>query len=120
MASLKTDLRALEFDSLRTSEGVTGNLTLYQATATGYTLLATISGGWFAQRERDQIEGMQFLAVRVAETSTNLALITSSIEDKSASVGIMSKRYKLKSLLPPMDDPRLWLFQCDPTGESLS
>lgn len=119
-ATLKTDLRAAEFDSLRITEGISGNLTLYKVTSTGYTLLDTISAGWFAQRERDQIEGTQFLAVRVVETDANLAKITATVDDQVAAVGIMSKRYKLKSKVDPFDDPRLWLFQCDPTGETLS
>lgn len=119
MASLKTGLRAAQFDYLRTSEAITGNLTLYQATATGYTLLATISDGWFAQRERDQIEGTQFYAVRVAETDANLALITSTVNKRIAACGVMGFRYKVKSKVDPTEDPRVWIFQCDPIGETV-
>jgi hypothetical protein len=119
MASIKTNLRASQYDSLRESCGITGNLTLYRATATGYTLLTTVTAGWFSQRERDQIEGTQFLAVRIAETDANLAQMISTVVKGVAAVGIMSLRYKTKAKVDPMEDPRLWLFQCDPTGEAI-
>ena len=118
MATIKTDLRALQFDSLRTTEAITGNLTLYQATATGYTLLDTITGGWFAQREKDLVDGAQYFAVRVAETDANLALITSTVNKRIAACGVMGLRYKVKVKVDPTEDPRVWIFQCDPTGET--
>lgn len=120
MATLKTDLRAAQFDSLRTSEGITGNLTLYRATSTAYTLLATISAGWFAQRERDQLDGAQYMVIRIAGTTANLALITSTVNSGIASAGFMSNRYKVKGKIDPTEDPRVWILQCDPTGEALS
>lgn len=119
MATLKTDLRAAQFDWLRTSEGITGSLVLYRATVTGYTTLATISAGWFGQRERDQLDGAQFFVVRIAETTANLTLITSTINDGVAAAGVMGLRYKVKGKIDPIEDPRVWIFQCDPTGETV-
>lgn len=120
MATLKTDLRAAQFDSLRTSEGITGSLTLYRATATGYALLATLTAGWFAQREADQLEGAQYMVIRIAETDANLALITSTINKGIAAAGVMNNRYKIKGKIDPAEDPRVWILRCDPTGEALS
>lgn len=119
MATLKTDARAANFDALRLSQAITGNLTLYAASATGYTLLATITASWFPQIEEDRIDGTQFLAVRVVETDANLALITGAINERIAAVGFMSKRYKVRAKHDPLEDPRLWKFQCDPTGEAV-
>lgn len=118
-ASLKTVLRAGQFDSLRESEAITGSLTLYRATATGYTLLATIETGWFGQRERNETTGEQFMAVRIAETDENFELITSTINLGIAAIGMMSRRYKARGKIDPMEDPRVWIIQCDPTGETV-
>lgn len=118
MATTRTDLRAAQYDFLRITEGITGNLVLASATATGYTSLATITAGWFAQTEEDRIDGTQYLAIRIAETDANLALITSTISNQVAALTMMSRRYKLRAKHDPMEDPRVWKFQCDPTGEA--
>ena len=120
MASLKTDLRAEQFNALRESQGITGNLSLYGATAIGYERLAIVLDGWFAQRERDQLDGAQFMAVRIAETDANLVLVTSDVSKGIAAAEYMGSRYKVKGKIDPIEDPRIWIFQCDPTGESLS
>lgn len=120
MASLKTQTRAAQFNSMRQTEGITGELALYAVSATGYSLLALISDGWFAQKETDRVDGTQFLAVRIAETDANLALLTESVVRTVASVGIGSRRYKNNSKVDPLEDPRLWLLKCEPTGEVVS
>lgn len=118
MATLKANLRAAQFDSLRRTEGISGDLALYQATATDYTALAVITGGWFVQRERDAISGDQFLAVRVVMTDANAALLATTSTQMAAAV-IMGSRYKIKAKVAPLGDPAIWMLQCDPTGEPL-
>src|SRR5262245_45360738 len=117
-ASLKTKARAAQFDSLRSTTGITGNLTLYSVSATGYPLIATLSAGWYAQHETNQIDGTQCLAVRVAETDANLGIMTATVVKTIAAIGINSLRHKVNSKVDPLEDPRLWLLRCEPTGES--
>ncbi len=118
MASLKTKARAAQFDSLRITNAITGNLTLYSVSATGYSLIATITSAWFAQHETDRIDGTQFLAVRIVETDTNLGIMTATVVRTIAAVGINGLRYKNNSKINPLEDPRLWLLRCEPTGET--
>lgn len=122
--TIKTQLRATQFDALRESQGTIGNLTLYRATATGYALLETITEGWFSEREahrnQDELQGAQFYVVRIAETKKNLRLITAAIAKQVVAVGVMSRRFKASAKIEPMGDPRFWQFQCDPTGEAIT
>lgn len=118
MGTLKTGLRAAQYDSLRASEGITGDLIIQKATATGYDSFVPITRGWFAQRERDQISGDQFLAVRVVMTDPNVELLTATITNAMSACAVQGLRYKIKSKVAPLGDPAVWTLLCDPTGET--
>lgn len=119
-ASLDTLDEAAQYDAERTMAGFPNELFLYGATPeTGLQALTAnpISSGWFPQRERDQIEGTQFLAVRIAETDENLAVLTPLIMSQVAALGIAGLRYKIKDKIDPFEEPRVWMMKCSPTGE---
>lgn len=118
MGTLKTGLRAAQYDSLRRSTGIIGDLTIHKAIATGYESQVTITAGWFAQRERDNISGEQFLAVRIVMTNQNVELLTTGITNAMAACAVQGLRYKIKSKVAPLGDPGVWTLLCDPTGEA--
>ena len=118
MASLLTNLRANQLNSLRTTQGIPGSLSLHSVSATGYTEIATIESGWFAQRETDQIDGTQFLAARIVETDINLELLTAAAQTVAA-IAFNGFRYKCNSTIAPLEEPRVWMLRCEPTGEAV-
>jgi hypothetical protein len=118
-ATLKTQLRAVQFDALRSSEGITGDLTLYKTGTAGYELLATIQSGWFAQRERDSFEGLEFMTVRVEMTDDNGNILSADVTTYVSTVAFMGRRFAVKQRAVPFGDPAEWVFRCDPTGEEL-
>jgi hypothetical protein len=121
-ASLKTQLRAVQYDSLRASEGITGNLTLYKTGANGYELLSTITTGWFAQRERDSFEGVEYMTVRIEMTDENdflLNVFAVDVTNYVSAVGFMGRVFAVRQRAVPFGDPAEWVFRCDPTGEAI-
>lgn len=118
-ASLTTQVRAAQWDSLRESQGVTGNLTLYKTDTNGYTLLATITSGWWTQDERDTIEGTRTKVVKVALTDENAAVLIPAVTGHVSAVTFMGLRFAVHHRAAPFGDPSQWVFRCDPTGETV-
>lgn len=114
MASEATRAAAQNFDTCRRLAGITGNLALVQATATGYTALVTITAGWDLARKRNPETGAQLLCVAVAELD---AIDPADFKAASAAV-IEGRRYKIQTIERPTGNPRTWQLLCDPTGEA--
>lgn len=119
-ASMLTKLRADNYDALRGSRGITGNLTLYKTTPlSGHILLATISEGWFAERERDSAMDIEFLAIRLEITDANDEVLTDDVNGYLSALGIMGRLFVIQSRVAPFGDPSEWVYRCDPTGEAI-
>ena len=114
MADPSTRAAAQNFDACRRLAGVTGDLALVQATATGYGALATITAGWDLSRKRNPETGTQLLCVAVAELD---AIDPEDFRAASAAT-IEGRRYKIQTVERPTGAPRVWQLLCDPTGEA--
>ena len=117
-ASLRTQLRAAQYDQQRLESGIEDNLFLCAATpSNGTEPIAEIDSGWSIQKEEDRIAGTQFIAVRIVETDVNQEKLTASIMRKVCSLLIGQRRYNIDNKVDPFEEPRMWLIQCNPTGE---
>lgn len=115
-----TKLRASNYDALRLSRGLTGDLTFYKTpSSTGRTLLTTISEGWFAERERDAALDQEVLIVRLEATDKNAAKLTATVTDYMTALGFMGRVFAIHQRTEPLGDPAEWTFRCDSTGEEL-
>lgn len=94
--------------------GITGDLALVAATATGYAARATITAGWDLSRKRNPETGAQLLCVAVVE----LDAINPADFKAASAVVIEGRRYKIQVVERPTGSPRIWQLLCDPTGET--
>lgn len=119
-ASMRTKLRASSFEALRRHTGLTGDLVLYKTLASsGYEALATISEGWFADRERSSEFDQEFLVVRVEVTDANELIFTEDVKDYTSALGFMGRIFTVQHRVAPLGDPAEWTYRCNPTGEEV-
>ena len=120
-ASLDTLNEAAQYDAERAMAGIPDQLVLYKTTPeSGYEATASILSGWFPQVEEDRIEGRQYLAVRIAETDENYAVLTPTIVSQLSGLVINNLFYMFQDKRDPFGEPRVWLIKVAPTGEALA
>lgn len=106
-ASLSTKLRAANYDSLRRSGGLSGDLVLRDDDA---AIVATITEGWNAVQASFEDLGGQILSVRIADLDE---------ADYSAAVFFDWGGYRYERegfATKPTTNPKEWIWRVRPVG----